>query len=337
MNGTARGYQGAGDMELLRTFVVSMRAGGDHACWHSGDLVWRLFLHSLGHELEQTVRLWFDGRGQVQAFAIVTPRSRTGNLLFDVQVHPLARSQVLLEQVLSWVESQAAATVPAPRLLCTDTGVHDVDVEQMAALQARGFRPRGDGGLLLARSLAEPIPGPALPAGFRLRPVAGPQEAGPRAEAHRDAFHPSRITDEAYLHLMGTPGYAAAWDLVAEAPGGALAAFCLLWLDAANGTGEFEPVGTRPAFRRRGLARALLLEGLRRLAAAGATSAVVGPIDADDGVALELYRSAGFVPVHCLSTYVREWRGITEKELPQAAARPGAALPDGLPGRPWSA
>jgi ribosomal protein S18 acetylase RimI-like enzyme len=307
MHGTARQYQGQADTELLRSFLISMRAGAGPACWHSGDLVWRFFLHALGHDLQQTVRLWLDGRGQVQAFAIVTPRSRAGNLLFDLQVHPRARGQGLPEQALDWIESQAAATTPAPRLLCTDTGVYDVDAGQAAALRARGFAPTGDEGLLLERSLRGQIPQPEPPAGFRLRPVSGPGEGSRRAEAHRDAFASSRVTGEAYLRLMHTPGYAADWDLLAEAPDGSVAAFAMVWPDAANGTGEFEPVGTRPAFRRRGLARALLLEGMRRLAAAGASSAVVGPIDTGDRAALELYRSAGFEAVHRLSIYAREW------------------------------
>ena len=307
MNGTARQYRGAEDVALLRSLLVSMRAAAGHACWHCGDLTWRFFLHSIGHELEQTVRLWLDGRGQVEAFGIVTPRSRAGNLLFDVQVHPHSRRPALLEQVLGWIESVAAGTVPAPRLLCTDTGVYDVDGEQVAALRAHGFRPTGDEGLLLVRSLEAPIAVPPLPAGFRLRPVAGPREGFARAQAHRDAFHPSRVTDEAYLRLMATPGYAAAWDLVAEAPDGSVAAFCIVWPDTANRTGEFEPVGTRPAYRRLGLARALLLEGLRRLAEAGAAGAIVGPIDTSDGAALELYRSAGFEPAYHLGTYAREW------------------------------
>jgi ribosomal protein S18 acetylase RimI-like enzyme len=333
MHWTARHYQGVEDAAILRSFLVSMQAGAGHACWHRGDLVWRFFLHSLGHELAETVRLWFDGQGRLQAFAIVTPRSRAGNLLFDVQVRPRARSQALYEQVLSWVKAQAEAAAPAPRLLRTDTGVYDTDVEQVVALQGRGFRLVDDEALLLVRSLQEPIPIPALPAGFRLRPVAGPQEAGPRAQAHRDAFDSTRVTGDAYLRLMGTAGYAAEWDLAAEAPDGSLAAFCLVWPDAASRSGEFEPVGTCPAFRRLGLARALLLEGLRRLAEAGAASAVVGPIDAGEEAALALYRSAGFRPAHRLSTYAREWAGRTGS-LPETPAPPGRMPPGGPQSRP---
>ena len=319
MHATSREYRGAEDDDLLRSFLLDARAGGNLAGWHPGDLVWRFFLHSLRHDLGETVRLWLDSRGRLRAFAIVTPRSRAGNLLFDGQAHPQAGGRALWDEMLSWIESLAGVAHPPPRVIATDVGVYDADEAQAAALGARGYRPTGDEALLLARSLQAPIPPPALPAGFRLRPVAGLQEAARRAEAHRDAFHPSRITAAAYERLMSTPGYDAQWDLVAEAPDGCLAAFCLVWLDAANGSGEFEPVGTRRAFRRLGLARAVLLEGLRRLAEAGAQTALVGPIDAGDDIALALYRSAGFRPAHHLRACARVWGAPGG---PQGQARP---------------
>ena len=59
------------------------------------------------------------------------------------------------------------------------------------------------------------------------------------------------------------------------APDGQVAAFTVIWLDDRNRCALFEPVGTHPAFQRRGLARALMLHGLRVMAAAGMTRAVV--------------------------------------------------------------
>jgi ribosomal protein S18 acetylase RimI-like enzyme len=49
-----------------------------------------------------------------------------------------------------------------------------------------------------------------------------------------------------------------------EAPGGTTAASTIMWLDEANKTAEFEPVGTHPDYRRQGLARALMLHGMHR-------------------------------------------------------------------------
>ena len=293
----SRPYAGAQDLQELAAFLLSMREAAGHACWHIGDLTWRFFLHSLRYDLGQTVRLWRDAENELQAFAVITPPPAAGTLAFDMQVHPRARGQGLEGQILDWIESFGA-----PRLI-TDTGVYESDTSQIAALNARGLASTGDDALLLLRPLAGLIPEPALPPGFCLRAVAGPGEAEQRAAAHQDAFHPSRIDTQAYLRLMVTPGYHAAWDLVAVAPGPTFAAFCTVWLDAVHGVGEFEPVGTRSAFRRQGLARAVLLEGLRRLQECGAESAVVGPIAAGDAAAHALYRDAGFLPVHRLRAF----------------------------------
>src|SRR6185369_8946430 len=56
-------------------------------------------------------------------------------------------------------------------------------------------------------------------------------------------------------------------DLIAVAPDGTFAALCVCGLDREEDPphGHTDPVGTRPVFQRRGLARALLLEGLQRL------------------------------------------------------------------------
>jgi ribosomal protein S18 acetylase RimI-like enzyme len=45
---------------------------------------------------------------------------------------------------------------------------------------------------------------------------------------------------------------------------GALAAYCISWWDPRSGSVEIEPLGTHPDFRRRGLARSIVREVLRR-------------------------------------------------------------------------
>ena len=60
-----------------------------------------------------------------------------------------------------------------------------------------------------------------------------------------------------------------------------------------NGVGLFEPVATHPDFHGKGLGKAVMAEGLRRMKAAGMRRAVVG-FDPDNAAALALYTSLGF-------------------------------------------
>jgi GNAT superfamily N-acetyltransferase len=50
-----------------------------------------------------------------------------------------------------------------------------------------------------------------------------------------------------------------------------MASSTIMWLDEANKTAEFEPVGTHPGYRRLGLGTAMLRHGMHLARAAGAT------------------------------------------------------------------
>jgi ribosomal protein S18 acetylase RimI-like enzyme len=66
------------------------------------------------------------------------------------------------------------------------------------------------------------------------------------------------------------PGYG-----VLEDASGRFLSYCIGWLDRANGFGHFEPVGCRPNFTGRGYARAVTIEGMRRMQARGMHTALV--------------------------------------------------------------
>ena len=298
-------YQGEGDAGRMRELLISMRTAS-HSCWHVGDLVWRLFLQSLQHDLGQTFCLWNDGDGGLAGFAVWTPsRYRLGVVSFELQIHPRLRGRGLEEEMLDWVEEQRPWATTAVCLV-TDVGVYEDDQGQITVLERRGFRRTDGESVLFIYPLDEPVAEPLLPDGYTVRPVAGEREAGVRAAAHRDAFDSTRITHEAYLRLMQMQGYDRDLDTVVVAPDGTIAAFCLGWLDAVNQVGEVEPAGTRQDFRRQGLGQAAVLAGLRRMQARGAKSVVVGPVDAAEEAAMRLYQSAGFRPIYRVYGYARE-------------------------------
>ena len=96
--------------------------------------------------------------------------------------------------------------------------------------------------------------------------------------------------------MLAGPGYDRELDIVAVAADGSIAAFAIGWYDPQTRVGEFEPVGCIETQRKRGLAKAVLLEGFRRLRLLGATQAVVYS-QHDNQAAIACYQSIGFMAV----------------------------------------
>jgi mycothiol synthase len=136
--------------------------------------------------------------------------------------------------------------------------------------------------LRYARSLAEPIPEPALPQGYVIRPVVGEAEVEALVALHRTAFGTEHMTAAERPTWMRTPDYDPALDLVAVAANSNLAAYCFCAIyreeNRLSGChdGATDPLATHPAHQGRGLARALLCAGMTQLQARGAERALLG-------------------------------------------------------------
>jgi ribosomal protein S18 acetylase RimI-like enzyme len=144
-----------------------------------------------------------------------------------------------------------------------------------------------------------------LPDGARFRRMTG-ADAQERAELHRDAWSvwgTSKFSDALYGRLRSAPLYDTDLDVVVEYRG-QLASYCVCWLDTANAAGYFEPVGTRPSMTGRGLGRAVIREGMRRLREKGMRRAFVGTAAVNEAAAA-LYTSAGFEIVERERFYVK--------------------------------
>jgi len=85
------------------------------------------------------------------------------------------------------------------------------------------------------------------------------------------------VEDEAlWIRLnWSAPGFQPELHVGVVAPDGDIACYCGTWYVPANKAVYVEPVCTVPAFRRRGLGRAAVLEAARRCAGLGAATAYV--------------------------------------------------------------
>ena len=262
----------------MQTLVRELwRLEGPHVENHVGDVAWQRFQHT-GREGEWRFRIWEDN-GEPVAWAWIRRPADLGH-----EIHPRHRGGALHEELLDWFETEAHEDELRVSSLTTDQ-------ERLAFVRSRGYdiEPTARAFAYHLRELGE-IPDPVLPDGYRLRTVE-PADLEARVELHRVVWAPSRVTIESFVNVQAAWPYRADLDCVVEAPDGSLVAYCLAWLDDANGVGELEPVGTHPDYRRRGLASAVCLFALHRLREEGATRAIVYSIAGSEATAL--YESIG--------------------------------------------
>ena len=298
----ARPYNGDADRERLRAFITAAAADGRYADYfHPGDLVWRMY-HTGTFDPFTSIRLWEDGFGGLLGFAWFYTHGAV-----DLQIHPDQRGRGMLEAaMLAWaVERHAELARQGESVGPLKTSAVESDVERIEILARHGFERLDNFFCSMRRPLDAPLPTAGLPAGFTIRHVAGDDDYEERVALHRDVWHPSKVTLPAYRRMRAIPGYRADLDLVAVAPDGAFASYCICWFDPVTGTGEFEPVGTRPAYRRLGLSRGVLVEGCRRLHALGARTALVSSVGWNEP-ANKLYESVGFRVLYREYDFVRQ-------------------------------
>jgi predicted N-acetyltransferase YhbS len=170
--------------------------------------------------------------------------------------------------------------------------IYDHDEAFQAAVRAREYH-RNDEYTLWDSvfTIQGELPEHTLPEGYSLQSMADKNDLDRRRKAFGLGFNhpdprdwPSLLS---YQELQKAPDYRRDMDLYVVAPDGEFASFCIAWWDERNRMAMLEPVGTVPEHRRRGLARAVVLEAIRRVAALGAREVFVGSDQA-------FYLSLGF-------------------------------------------
>jgi len=230
------------------------------------------------------IGIWEDA-GEI--VGVVTYETRLGEAFF--QVHPAY--QHLKPEMLTYAEEHLARTDDDGKRYLR-AYVADFDTAFEESLTARGYAQDPDCQRPMSQFvIPKPFPPIVLPQGFRLQSLADENDLRKISRVlHRGFNHSGEPPEEAIegrRKMQSGPHFRKDLTIVAVAPNGEFVSFCGMWLDATNHFGYVEPVATDPDYRRRGLGRATVLEGIRRCGQEGATVAYVGTDK-------PFYRSFGF-------------------------------------------
>lgn len=302
---TSRLYETENDLLSMLNMLMEARSRTDDWRYaHVGELLFQFFMVACHLDPKEFIRLWHDG-GKLAGYAILGEDPS-----FDLQVLPEYEWRGIEAEAMLWAESRLAELRKddpqqwGGRLA---SGARQDNAKRIAFLEEHGFRPGGEfSEVNMIRLLDEPIPQAEIPAGCQVRPVEA-SEIPNRAEAQREVWHPwmvGNVSDDDYAYFMRLPGYHRELDIVAVAPDGAIAAYVNGWIDPINRIGDFGPVGARQAYRRQGLTRAVLLEGLRRMQTHGMNRVCVST-GVSNTPAKRLYESVGFKIVNKYLEYIR--------------------------------
>ncbi len=268
---TSRFYETEHDLQQMRGLLMEARSRTDDwRYWHVGELMFGFFMVACHLNPQEHIRLWHDDEGKLVSYAVLGEDPS-----FDWQVLPEYEWSGIETEAMAWAETRLTELRERDAQRWSGnfvSGVRRDNAKRIAFLEQHGFRRGGYAEVNMLRSLDEPIPESALPTGCQVRAVSDAGEIPNRAAAQREVWQPwtvGNVSDDDYAYFMRLPGYHRELDVVAVAADGVIAAYVNGWIDPVNRIGDFGPVGARPAYRRQGLTRAVLLECLRRMKARG--------------------------------------------------------------------
>jgi len=307
-----RGFAGRSDYPKMAKLIQDISVADDAQIWTTAEDIERDYGHLVNSKPETDMLMVEDGKGDLAAYVRVdwdVDDERRQVFGFPFNLHPTARIPLLYSHLLEWVEKRSrevAAETKAASTSILRAFLRNVEKDAMlqSALEGQGFSPVRFMNRM-SRDLNEPIEVPAMPEGLEVRPVP---ESHYRAvinaldEAFQDHWGHSPIRDADYQAWSSSPVFKpslwqVAWD------GDQIAAGVLNTVDEeANKQfniqrGMTDPIFTRRPWRKRGLARTLLMRSLQMFKDMGITEAMLGVDTQNPSGAFALYESCGFKPV----------------------------------------
>ncbi len=197
-------------------------------------------------------------------------------------------------EIILWTENHAKEMKPDAGERKISFITRDIDEKRVSLLNEMGYQEIELYGDLQVRPTDLPAPDYTVPDGFSITHALMEQDFEKYTEVQGSVFpHCKNMTKKLLMHYASASFYNAELDIVAVAPDGRFAAFCTVRIDPVSKIAELEPVGTNPEFRKLGLARAVVLEGLHRVKKYNPSAICIPGAAATEG-ARNLYKSVGF-------------------------------------------
>ncbi|MBI5352047.1 MAG: GNAT family N-acetyltransferase [Chloroflexi bacterium] len=273
---------------------------------HVVDLPYRF--SSWAFDDPENIRLWFDEDQHLVAWSVLQSPFWT----IDYVCHPEVESK-LHEEILSWADQRARSVTntvygrPAWFVMAFSG-----QVDRIRDLENAGFKCQLDVGenswskVLMRRSSQTPVKNYEPNKGFIVRSLAGEKEVKDYVELHQSVFESKNMTVDWRARTLQHPDYKPELDIVVESPEGRLVAFCICWFNEGLREGHVEPLGSHQDFRRDGLGRVALSEGLRRLQSLGVQNIFVETDNYRDA-AFQLYESFDFQVIQNVHVYRKDF------------------------------
>jgi predicted N-acetyltransferase YhbS len=205
--------------------------------------------------------------------------------------------------MLQYAQDALARVEDGKRKLTLWINAPDRELEQLA--RRAGFTQAVDAPDVIAQfDVGGPFPAISLPEGFTLTDRAETNDLRQINRVLWRGFNHGGPPPDEYVagraDVEKAPLYRPELTVMVQAPDGNLVSYCGIWYVPANRLAYVEPVATDPDYRRRGLARAAVLEAIRRASLLGATRVIVGS-------GLAFYRAIGFRPLYRIHPWHKEW------------------------------
>jgi ribosomal protein S18 acetylase RimI-like enzyme len=210
-----------------------------------------------------------------------------------IQIHPDYR--LIEKRIVRWMERQMRE-MDRDNTAELDLSfyVDEADEDRSAVLTELGYKNFGLHEFNRIRPMDKPVPECPPPKGFMIRSVDVEEDFTQYKKVLAAVFpHCGQMTRKRVKKYSAASFYHSDLDLVAVDRYGNFSALCTVRIDPVSKMAELEPVGTHPYYRKLGLARSVICEGLRRLQKYHPSSiCILGAAPSD--AANRLYESVGF-------------------------------------------